>query len=132
MTSILSDQVTLLCPYPSGNGKQSTTVDLLDFNEQHQPVGQPSLTISNTQPTLILVTVNPSNPLEFKVTTIAPKPANINTVTVTATDDRTKLDGTAIPPFTLTVTLQSREDMSSLEEDPTKTPLVVVDEPDEA
>lgn len=134
MPPVTSASVTLLCPYASGQGRQYTLLDLLDLDAQRANVPNPTIQVFNNQSSIVEVIANPNgnNPLEFKIRTKAPKPANISSAIIRFDDGRTLSDGTPVPDFILTVNLESRPDGSDVEADPSHLPLVAFDEVDGA
>lgn len=128
MPSITTDTVQLLCPFADGKGAQSVTYRLADFDAEHVPSANPTLSVTNNQTSLIAVETGVGgDPLVVKIRTKAVKPPNIGGAVVSLSDGRTRLDGTPVPAFVIQVGLSARPDASSLEL-VTKGP--IVDEPD--
>lgn len=130
MPPVTTLSVTLKCPFASGKSRQRATVDFLDFDEAHAPVGVPNITVAtNSQPSI--VEVIKISDLVFKVRTKAPRPPGVTSAIVVFDDNRLKTDGSPVPNVQLNITLQDQPDQSSFESDES-TPLVAEDEPDNA
>jgi len=105
MPPITSDTISLRTPYADGTNGQHKDYELADYDVQHNPVSNPPYAVfSNSQPTLVSAVFNPDNlgPSIVRVKTIAPKPANINTVTIKLRDGRLKPDNT---PYEIVITV---------------------------